>query len=652
MNSKSTRLRRITLFVGAGALVFLIVLFILVDVFQIFNVSLPPAQTVKVQTLSQGWNAGWRVGESQWFHHANQGTKILRYDWFRALRRPEVSFVSQVAKFSDPEYLQRFGFVPSESDPDQNPDGLPVGFAVNDKFQEPHACSPPPYRVVGLTCAACHTGQINFNGNSIRIDGGSGMIDLGKFKSALGWAVVYTKYVPGRFDEFALEVLGKEHTSDAKEKLRQEVEEFIARGKFDQDYAKSKGIFFREPGFSRTDALGLILNRVFDQVNKENLAITDGPVNFPHIWDAPWFEWVQYNASIRTPMTRNIGEALGVGGMVVLPDPNGDQSDDWNSTVDIENLHRMEKQLAGSEPFEGLQSPKWPENILGKLDPNRVERGAKLYELNCSRCHWSMQDLKDAYAGESLRPDQEQMWTKPNQFGKRFINTFATVYNVEEIGTDPSAALNFARRVVIVTNGKDLDFAGGKLDYLTESVRDREYKRLGLLDANGNVIPGRENEKLDFDGYRIPYQEYISKKAAAGQFDNSYYYSIKVEIENQQDSFIRLKYKARPLNGIWATAPYLHNGSVRNLYQVLLPTADREASFNLGSKEFDPVQVGYVNDKVPGGFVMDTSLSGNHNTGHEFRNKSSQEGKWVKGVLGRELTHEERLDLIEYLKSL
>ena len=69
---------------------------------------------------------------------------------------------------------------------------------------------------------------------------------------------------------------------------------------------------------------------------------------------------------------------------------------------------------------------------------------------------------------------------------------------------------------------------------------------------------------------------------------------IKTEIENQQDSMIRLGYKARPLNGIWATAPYLHNASVRTLYQLLLPAEQREKTFNLGSKEFDPVNVGYV----------------------------------------------------------
>jgi cytochrome c peroxidase len=42
-------------------------------------------------------------------------------------------------------------------------------------------------------------------------------------------------------------------------------------------------------------------------------------------------------------------------------------------------------------------------------------------------------------------------------------------------------------------------------------------------------------------------------------------------------------YKARPLDGIWATAPYLHNGSVPTLYDLLTPPDQRPASFNVGN---------------------------------------------------------------------
>lgn len=98
------------------------------------------------------------------------------------------------------------------------------------------------------------------------------------------------------------------------------------------------------------------------------------------------------------------------------------------------------------------------------------------------------------------------------------------------------------------------------------------------------------------------------------------------------------KYASRPLGGIWASAPYLHNGSVPSLYDLLLPPDKRPKSFMTGSREFDPKKVGYIYDGTNGGsFQLDTAKDGNHNTGHTY---------------GTELSEEDRLDLLEYLKGL
>jgi hypothetical protein len=52
-------------------------------------------------------------------------------------------------------------------------------------------------------------------------------------------------------------------------------------------------------------------------------------------------------------------------------------------------------------------------------------------------------------------------------------------------------------------------------------------------------------------------------------------------------------YKARPLTGIWAVSPYLHNGSVPNMYALLSPQEERPNKFWTGSKEFDPGKMGH-----------------------------------------------------------
>jgi hypothetical protein len=122
-------------------------------------------------------------------------------------------------------------------------------------------------------------------------------------------------------------------------------------------------------------------------------------------------------------------------------------------------------------------------------------------------------------------------------------------------------------------------------------------------------------------------------------------------------------YKPRPLEGVWATPPYLHNGSVPSLYQMLLPPEKREKKFFVGRREFDPVQVGFVTkpdqDGKDDGFWLDTDKDGNRNIGHGF---SADAATWKKhlenhkdnplphGVIGPEFTDAERYDIIEYLK--
>ena len=86
-------------------------------------------------------------------------------------------------------------------------------------------------------------------------------------------------------------------------------------------------------------------------------------------------------------------------------------------------------------------------------------------------------------------------------------------------------------------------------------------------------------------------------------------------------------YRARPLDGIWATAPYLHNGSVPTLYDLLSPQDERPRSFCIGDRQFDPVKVGLANVwrcKLPllgretGLFRFKTWELGNSNRGHSF----------------------------------
>ena len=113
------------------------------------------------------------------------------------------------------------------------------------------------------------------------------------------------------------------------------------------------------------------------------------------------------------------------------------------------------------------------------------------------------------------------------------------------------------------------------------------------------------------------------------------------------------KYKARPLDGIWATAPYLHNGSVPNLDELLRPAAQRSKSFTIGTRTFDSARVGFATDApgFPQFRVVDAQgrpIPGNSNAGHE--------GLYYTQIrennADRDFTDTERRAIIEYLKTL
>ena len=106
-------------------------------------------------------------------------------------------------------------------------------------------------------------------------------------------------------------------------------------------------------------------------------------------------------------------------------------------------------------------------------------------------------------------------------------------------------------------------------------------------------------------------------------------------------------YKARPLAGVWATPPFLHNGSVPTIYQLLSPQDERNTTFYKGTFNYDPRHLGFQTGAFNNAFLFDTRITGNHNSGHEFR--AGQRGN---GVIGRGLLPQERWALLEYLKVL
>jgi hypothetical protein len=251
--------------------------------------------------------------------------------------------------------------------------------------------------------------------------------------------------------------------------------------------------------------------------------------------------------------------------------------------------------------LKGLKAPPWPETILPKIDRVRAEEGHGLYRAMCQDCHLP--------PVQSQEFSQEENWTKPNRFNKSFVKL--PMIEIAKIGTDPAQAADMQARTLVLPQALGLSTSsfGPALGQLVEKSVAHWY------DTQVPPIPQDLRDKMN--GFR----------------DNR----IRAE----------LAYRARPLDGIWSTAPFLHNGSVPTLYALLSPVAERPKLFQLGQRDFDPVRVGYSDTPIAGGSRLDTSIRGNWNIGHEFADRPGE-----PGVIGRALTPQERMDLIEFLKTL
>jgi len=94
------------------------------------------------------------------------------------------------------------------------------------------------------------------------------------------------------------------------------------------------------------------------------------------------------------------------------------------------------------------------------------------------------------------------------------------------------------------------------------------------------------------------------------------------------------KYLSPGMAGVWARSPYLHNGSVRTMQELLTSPAARAKSFHRGTRVYETAQMGYLDEGV---YVLDTATPGNSNAGHDY---------------GTDLSNDRKKELIEYLKTL
>lgn len=553
------------------------------------------AQTIFVDQ-GQRWTETRRVE----FYFGDQGSRIMPLTWMRALTLPDgEGFLN--------DGLARYGYLAHAGAP--APD-IPVGFTV---------APSPGGPSIGMTCAACHTREIEVNGLAIRIDGGPAMVDFQAFLSDLDAAMATALSSDEAFTAFADRVIGSGRSATERQQLRADAELWHMR--FHTITEKSLENVAWGPG--RLDAVSMIFNRLAgldlgdapDFMIPENIAPAVAPTRYPFLWNAARQDKTQWpgfaaNGNDLLGLARNLGEVYGVFGDFRPVKQAGffrlDRDYISQNSANFDGLLELEDLIWKIGP------PKWP----WAIDQALADEGEAIFardaeEGGCVSCHGIETGAKRAVL--------HRTWRTP----------------ILDVGTDTKECEILARTVKTgVLEGAKLPFSGRL------GAEEPAFKVLStsVIGAIAQHALGYQSQ-VDADAFSL---ETVAE-GLPPDFDD-----LRHAFPDDDDLVLGLEagavgcaYESRVLEGIWASAPYLHNGSVASLADLLKPAAKRQVAFKLGPN-YDIETVGLSVEQSAFDFVLETTgcenvASGNSRCGHEY---------------GTRLSDAERRALLEYLKTL
>ncbi|PNG27416.1 di-heme-cytochrome C peroxidase [Methylocella silvestris] len=528
------------------------------------------------------------------FYSQDQGSRIIALAWLKALKRGDGSLFLG-------DGLTRYGYLPNP----ENSNGLPVGF---------HTASFDRVEYVGMTCAACHTRQISVAEKDYRIDGGPAIVDFQSFLSDLDAAVGAVLASEPAFAEFAAATLGSGARPEAITALRAQVADWY------YPYHTLISIALKDVnwGFGRLDAVSMIFNRLTGldlgasphYVIEDNIKKADAPVRYPFLWNAAKQDKTQWpgfsdNGSDLLGLPRNLGEVFGVFA-IFHPQPNAPRFLKYdyvaNNSANFDGLTALETYMKTIEP------PRWP----WKVDQALVSQGAVLFEANCAKCH-------------GKRDGQVQFPNEP---------TWRTT--LQDAGSD-RREWDILRRTVdpgVLTGAeipglvKPLKLDAYAVDVLAVAV-------LGSIAQNYVKFPA--NPVAGFGQW----VELLKLRPSLAGLDGLFQSLQNIRNLSKNLADATPGYEARVLQGIWAAAPYLHNGSVATLKDLLETPDKRKASFKVGPA-YDVEAVGLAAEQPAGASTLQTTdcsdlHSGESRCGH---------------VYGVNLDENDKKALLEYLKTL
>ncbi len=638
----------------------------------------------------------------RWIHQS-QGTKMLPLSWVLAMQsKDKLPFLSD-------KNISRFNVLP-DHDTLCNPFELPIGMAVEWEAQNivekgKGFAEEPAY--LGLSCASCHVTPLRIGGKSLAVLGGAGSANMSalniEFENSIKFALRNPMQALDFFknvQKIQIELYGESQSHI----------QILGALKSLVDASGREAPVF---GPGRLDALGGGGNFMFEGYLKrfhsklpgripkmatDNSIFLDAPVGMPAIFDVPRFDWAYYGASFREPFTRAMGETVAVLAPTALMPESGGK---WQTSARGDAILWLEQGL------RQLSSPRFS-SVGHTSETHAIVQGARIEELanegeelywhkdiGCARCH-GQRNITEP--GVPVRRDL------PSN-GEFLLNT----NTVGVIGTDPLNLSNFASREInlppeIIKGLTPFSPLGGStmkmgteksgvylhvaLEALMVGVSDFLFKKYNWGDYMGPASSLSDQGRLATLGKR-PCQktpELRSERCrkirpwivqGLDQAENSVIFPPSdgtdkfdprcKNISSDQCKELQRKtgwlaYRARPLVGMWSTAPFLHNNSIESMCALLGNTAlankntlfTRKTRFTVGTSEYDPICLGYRdsrtldNGETPA-YVIDTTSNGNMNGGHWYDARYS--GKPENGVIGPALSERQIFSIIEYMKS-
>jgi len=539
-----------------------------------------PSSSLSAEAVVWSQN-GWSDAERAEFHHLAEGSELMPY----ALLANVVS-----VKTGKPflENMERFGFIPDAA----GPYGLPVGVTTVHSRDKSHT----GLEMAGFNCAACHVGELTYRGKRLLIDGAPSMVDLQSYQVELKESLEATLHDPAKWIELAKGLDRDLHTGDSAPTgdASSYASDPAAKAAGDVAAASTADKNFHSVSSQTADATGAaasLQGKTFPARVHEYLALLKARLaylkNGKLLLDGtePGPGRIDAFGAARTLLfpKDHIAMQSPVSFPFIWDVPDTIQQRSGTDTVwihyDGNTNSILERNIGQALGMGAVFDPRTYESTLRIANLHRLE--VLVHKLQPPK--WPADvlgpiDHAKASAGEKIFND-----TCRDCHQNR-------LYALTEVGTDPQRANSFGRPV-----------AGGvpfpaAVKPILDSLKARAFLDDGISPA----------DQAAMDANPVIWR-------ATGQ------------------------YLARPLTGVWATAPYLHNGSVPTLWDLLHP-AQRPAKFIVGNREYDPAKVGYATGGS--GWPFDTAQPGNSNIGH------------TGDKYGTNLTEDRKAALLEYLKTI